>query len=400
MNAPLATSWRNIALAILAALIASFQIGKAIIALPLLQGEPLHLSLRQTGLVISALAIVGAVLAMPLGVLIARWDSRKVIVAGLGVVALASFAGASAGSIGLLLASRVLEGVAVVTLLICASSVVGRQASEKDRDLAMALSSTAVPGGIALVMLVATLASSVGMPLSWPAIWYVNAGLAAAFAVVILLGLPAMPPQASVAGTGSHQKRTRLWDAIHTVGTARSVQFIAICFALYAVIYFAFSGFLPLLLRDLLGLTPIQAGFVSAGIVAANVLGNMSAGALMRRGIASHRIVSAGFVVAAICIPMLFWLKLPPVVAAVCAAIMIGCMGGVPGALTAIAPKVAPSPTLIAPTIGFMLQGSYVGQLVGPMSAGALAQAGGWVLVAWMLLPLAVAGAILARKLK
>ena len=68
-------------------------------------------------------------------------------------------------------------------------------------------------------------------------------------------------------------------------------------------------------------------------------------------------------------------------------------------AATAIAPRVAPSPALIAPTIGFMLQGSYIGQLVGPMSAGALAQAGGWPLVVWMLLPLAIAGALLSRKL-
>ena len=52
------TSWRTIALAIFAALNAAFQIGKAIIALPLLQGAPLHLSLRETGLVISSLAIV------------------------------------------------------------------------------------------------------------------------------------------------------------------------------------------------------------------------------------------------------------------------------------------------------------------------------------------------------
>jgi len=88
------TSWRNIALAIFAALNAAFQIGKAIIALPLLQGAPLYLSLRETGLVISSLAIVGALLAMPLGLLVSRFDARKVLCAGVAVLALTNFAGA------------------------------------------------------------------------------------------------------------------------------------------------------------------------------------------------------------------------------------------------------------------------------------------------------------------
>ena len=112
------TSWRNIALAILVAVMASFQIGKAIIALPLLQGDPLHLSLRQTGLVISALAIVGAVLAMPIGVIVSRFDSRRVMLTGLGVIALTNVLGSAASSVSALLATRVLEGIAVVMLLI------------------------------------------------------------------------------------------------------------------------------------------------------------------------------------------------------------------------------------------------------------------------------------------
>lgn len=379
MTPATSTSWRNIALAILAALIAAFQIGKAIIAAPLLQGDPLHLSLGQTGLVISALAIVGALLAMPLGVIIARFEARKILVG-----------------------ARVLEGIAVVMLLICASSIVGRQASLADRDLAMALSSTAVPSGIALVIFATTLFSSLGQPLSWPAIWQINAGLAIVCALVVLFGLPSMPAIASPhrhAIPSGNPRAGSAWNAIRDVGIARGPQFIAICFALYAIVYFAFSGFLPLLLRDLLGLTPIQAGFASAAIVASNVVGNIGAGMLMRRGVASRRIVSANFIIAALCIPALFWLHLPPVIAVSVAVAMIGCMGGIPGALTAIAPRVAPSPTLVAPTIGLMLQGSYAGQLIGPMSAGALAQAGGWTSVALMLLPLAVGGAMLARKL-
>ncbi len=387
------TSWRNIALAIFASLNAAFQIGKAIIALPLLQGAPLHLSLRETGLVISSLAIVGAVLAMPLGLMVSRFDARKVLCAGVAVLALTNFAGSFATGIGLLIASRVVEGIAVVVLLICASSVVGRQAAPRERDLAMALSSTAVPSGIALMMLGATVAASLGYPVSWQLLWQLNGWLAVASGVVLWLCLPAMPAVASTAvGSGA-------WNAIRSVAQARGAQLIALCFATYAMIYFAFSGFLPLLLRDLLGLSARQAGYVSAAIVAVNVLGNISAGALMRRGVAPRRVVGAGFTIGAACIALLFWVPLPMQASVAVAMLMTGCMGSIPGALTAGAPKAAPSAALVPPTIGFMLQGSYVGQLLGPLAAGVLAQAGGWTMVAWMLLALAACGVLLARKL-
>lgn len=394
------TSWRTIALAIIVSLVSSFQIGKAIIALPLLQAAPLHLSLPQTGMVISALAIVGAFFAMPLGVVIARLDARKVLTVGLLVVAASSFAGSQADHIAWLLAARVVEGVAVVVLLVCASSVVGRQASAQDRDLAMALSSTAVPSGIALVIFATTLAAALGVGLTWTSIWIVNAVVALAYAPVVWLGLPAMPPLSLHLGSLDQQAQaSSIWMAIRRVATTRKAQLIAIGFGFYAIVYFAVSGFLPLLLRDLLALTPIQAGFVSAAIVATNVLGNIGAGALMRRGVPSRHIVAGSFVAAAVCIPALFWLSLPPVLAALVSAAMIGCMGAIPGALTALAPRVAPEPALVAPTIGLMLQGSYLGQVIGPMSAGALAQLGGWSLVACVLLPLALAGVFLARKL-
>ena len=402
------TSWRNIALAIWAALIASFQIGKAIIALPLLQGAPLHLSLRETGLVLSALAIVGAVLAMPLGFFIARHDLRKVLCTGLVTIAVASLVGGWAENVPVLIASRVLEGMAVVVILVSASSLVGRQALPQDRDQAMALSSTAVPSGIALMMLGATIVANLGYELSWTTLWKVNAALALICMLTLLAFMPAMPASAVPPTTTAVQTQAQSWAdlwqqafaAVRQVATARGPQLIALCFGLYAMVYFAFSGFLPLLLRDLLGLSLIQAGYVSAAIVTANVLGNISAGAMMRRGARPSRIICAGFAIAALCAPLLFWLPIPAAAAIALAFVMIGSLGGIPGALTAIAPKLAPNATLISPTIGFMLQGSYVGQLIGPLAAGSLAQLGGWPLVAALLLPLALAGALLSRKLQ
>ena len=399
MHSQESTCWRNIVLAMLAALIAAFQIGKAIIALPLLLGEPLHLDLREAGLVLSSLAIVGAVLAMPLGLLISRYDARRLLCAGLAIIALTSFAGAYAVSVGVLLAARVIEGVAVVMLFICASSFIGSQAASKDRDLAMAVSSTAVPGGIALVIFGATLALSVGVSLSWTMLWQVNAWLALVCGFALWFGISPTKKAATslvsepAGGSCNHPA------AIRRVTTTRGAQCIALCFSLYAIFYFAFSGFLPLLLHDLLALSQTEAGYVSAVIVASNVAGNLTAGALMRRGVASRRIVSSGFVLGAVCVSILFWLAVPVAVSIMLAMLMVGGMGAIPGALTAVAPKVAPSATLVAPTIGFMLQGSYIGQLIGPVASGSLAQAGGWTLVAWMLLLLALVGAALGRKL-
>ena len=70
---------------------------------------------------------------------------------------------------------------------------------------------------------------------------------------------------------------------------------LALAFGTYTFQYLALSGLLPALLVDRMGLSIAAAGTVSAIAVAANAVGNMSAGALLRLGVPVWSIMAGAF---------------------------------------------------------------------------------------------------------
>lgn len=80
------------------------------VALPSL-ARSLHVSSGSTAIVLSAYFVAYALALMPAGSLVDRFDARRLALLGLGLFALGAAAGAVASSIGLLVATRVLQGI-------------------------------------------------------------------------------------------------------------------------------------------------------------------------------------------------------------------------------------------------------------------------------------------------
>src|SRR6185437_2953920 len=107
---PRATEWRVVGFAVAAGIIGAFQVGKAVMALPALRAD-LGLSLADAGWVLSVFNLTGVVAGVALGAVIGRLGDRRMLLAGLAVMAASSLAGAVAPSLATLLATRYLEGV-------------------------------------------------------------------------------------------------------------------------------------------------------------------------------------------------------------------------------------------------------------------------------------------------
>jgi MFS family permease len=106
---PESTRWGAVFALILAGVIAALQIGKAAIALPILQGE-LMLTLAGASWIIGAYGLLGAFGGLPAGVVASLFDARKTLLAGLATAGVGSIAGAFADSGASLIATRVIEG--------------------------------------------------------------------------------------------------------------------------------------------------------------------------------------------------------------------------------------------------------------------------------------------------
>ena len=129
------TDWPVVLLVVGAGIVAAFQIGKAPAALPVLRAD-LNLSLVAAGWVISMFNVIGVALGMLIGAFADRIGHRRVVLAGLGLVAAASLAGAAAQAAFPLLASRFFEGLGFMMVVVAAPNLILRAASPGDLKLA------------------------------------------------------------------------------------------------------------------------------------------------------------------------------------------------------------------------------------------------------------------------
>lgn len=358
------TDWLAVMVVIASGIVAALQVGKAAIAMPLVQAE-FGLDLGTLGWLASIFAVLGMVGGIPAGTLAVGWGARRVLLLGLLAVALGAFLGAAAPRFSMLLASRVVEGLGFLLVIIAGPSILQRIAAPAQRDLAMALWSCFMPTGIALAMLA-------GLWLTdWRMIWQITGALA-----VIAIGLTLLVVPKTDAGT--RPSWAGLAGDAGAVLTARGPLLLALTFALYALMFFALFSFLPVLLMQRMQVSLATAGLLSALATTGNIAGNLIAGLLLSRGIGRVKLIIAANLVMGLCGIGIFLGLLPDTVTFLLCVLFAGAGGLIPATLLASAPLAAPATRLMPVIVGLMMQGSNLGQVVGPVAVGGVIEALGW----------------------
>lgn len=358
------TDWLAVTVVIATGIVAALQVGKAAIAMPLVQAE-FGLDLGTLGWLASIFAVLGMVGGIPAGTLAVGWGARRVLLLGLLAVALGAFLGAAAPRFSMLLASRVVEGLGFLLVIIAGPSILQRIAAPAQRDLAMALWSCFMPTGIALAMLA-------GLWLTdWRMIWQITGALA-----VIAIGLTLLVVPKTDAGT--RPSWAGLAGDAGAVLSARGPLLLALTFALYALMFFALFSFLPVLLMQRMQVSLATAGLLSALATTGNIAGNLIAGLLLSRGIGRVKLIIAASLVMGLCGIGIFLGLLPDTVTFLLCVLFAGAGGLIPATLLASAPLAAPATRLMPVIVGLMMQGSNLGQVVGPVAVGGVIEALGW----------------------
>jgi MFS family permease len=381
------SNWRLVFILGSAGVIAAFQIGKAAIAVPLLR-QHLDLSLAMASWVLGAYGALGAVAGLSAGVAVAFIGARNAVIGGLFTIGLASGLGAAATNGGVLIATRVVEGCGFLAVVIAIPTLLRDATVGRDRDFAMVLWGTYLPAGSAIMMLVGPLLATLG----WQGLWLVNGVLAAGYAVILWLLIPA---DARAAPAPALHLRAHIGAVLRARGPAP----LACAFFLYTLQYFALTGLMPTLLIERLGLSIAAAGSISALTVVANAFGNLSAGLFLRRGVPLWAILAAAFGFLGVAGFGIF-APLPVAFVALLAAASLAVTGLVPASIFAASPRIAPAAHLLALMLGLLIQASNIGQLLGPAAFGAWVEHFGWPLASVFFLAVAVAGVAIALRLR
>ncbi len=362
------TSWSAIGFAVAAGMIGACQVGKAAIALSALRAD-LSMGLAAAGWVLSIFNLIGVAFGMALGVGIGRWGDRRTLLRGLALIAASSLAGAAANSVAILLATRLVEGIGFLMVIVGAPTMIARLSRPGDLRLAFGIWGAYMPAGQALMILAAPL---VLVPFGWRGVWIANAVLVAAFALIMRRATAGVP-EAPVRPSGGLLRDMRV-----TI-TAPGPLLLAAIFGCYSLQYLGVMGFLPTILIEREGLSPLAASEFGALAIAMNGVGNLAGGVLLQRGAPRWLLIvlaAAGMGVAALgifLVPLPFWCLYALYL------VFSGVSGMLPASVLGAAPLHAPAPHLVPATNGLLVQGSNLGQVVGPPALGALAAAmGSW----------------------
>ncbi len=372
---------------VLAGVAAALHVGKLPPAIPILR-DTLGVTLVQAGFLLSLVQLAGMTLGLVVGLAADGFGLRRAMLSGLMLLSVAGAWGATAQDPSSLLVSRALEGCGFLLVVMPAPGLIRRLTPAARMPSAMGLWGAFMPTGTALAL---GFGPMLIIWAGWRNWWLVPAFLTAIMWLWVWLAVTpdAKPPLARslVDARGSPAARiSGAWFAPvwRTLG-ARAPWLVAASFALYSAQWLAVIGFLPSIAE--------QAGRVGAGaapmlalVPLVNVLGNVSAGRLLQRGLSAKALLTGGFCAMALGAFVAFAgigagaAANDTLVLRYLGVLLFSMVGGViPATLFSLAVMLAPDEGSVSTTVGWMQQLSALGQFAGaPMVAWVAAQAGSW----------------------
>jgi MFS transporter, DHA1 family, inner membrane transport protein len=367
--------------------VASAQIGKAIISIPLIRND-LALGLDLAGLIVAVFATLGATTGIGAGVAVGKLGVRRSLIGGMSTVAVANVIGASAPDEFVLLAARVIEGVGFIGVVLAIPSMLAQLVRREARDVVMAIWSAYMPAGIMLMLFSAPLLSTIG----WRSFWFANALAASICAILLAVRAPAMP--------AARETESRFLAQVAEVVRRPRCLVLAFVFFAYSCQIFSLSFALPLLLTSTHNVSLGTAGLLSALVLAVSTIGHVSSGFLLRAGVPIWTNIAAAFVFFALSGFAVYGGVLAAQGTSLVAALALGIGGLAPGAIYAAAPRAAPGPSAVPPTIGLVQQASNLGQFAGPATLGLWVDHLGWQAAPAIVAPVALFGLAAALVLR
>lgn len=385
---PQKTRWPIVWLAFGAGIVAAMHIGKLPPALPEIRAA-LGVGLVMGGWIASMISAIGFALGLFAGSLADRFGQRRVLLLGLAALATGSFAGAAAPSGEAMLVARFVEGIGFTAVTITGAAIIVRVTSPADRRRALGIWSAYIPVGFAGMLIAGALIHDA---FGWRTLWTICAILTIVWAAVFAIATAGWQRRQK----GEIEPATLMFNMIRSLGSGGAVL-VATCFGLYATQHIAIMNWLPTYMREVYGSGTLVASLVPALVLAFNAGGNFFSAWAMGRGVPSWLLLAVGAAGMGLTGIGIFSGALPDTLRLL-SAVLFGVMGGmVPAAALGSVATYTPSPAQIGTMNGLMVMGTNAGQLIGPPAlAAARESAGSWEGALWLMLSLAICGAVLA----
>lgn len=316
------------------------------------------------GLAISVVFLAWALLQVPSGLLVDRYDNRRLVWGGVVVFVGAAVAGLFAPTYPTFLATRFVGGTTAVFLWTANANIVAQSFPPTRRALGTSLFVTSAPAGV-------TLAQAIGPPLEAVVGWR---GVVAAYAVVTLVGLPLFV----LALDTPVRNETALSPAKFAAALGdRKVLAIALSsFCAYSLFVF-FNSWMPTYATEVIDVDVGQAGALAALLPAMGLAARPGGGWLSDRiGRRRRPVIVAAFLLV---IPALVVAVLATSVVGFAAALLLAGVGSQlgTGVFYVYVEEVSPDESG-GTSLAVLMTLSIAGSLLAPVVAGWLVDTVSW----------------------
>ena len=322
----------------------------------------------------SIFTFVGIIVALPTGFLAKRFGPKKIILAAVVLNVAAGLLGAFAPTMGLLLATRALEGVALVFVVACAPLVIQACVDPAKNGTATGIYMLGgMLGATFAGVLTPTLYYSVGFVGLWVGYALITAVGGVIFALYIKL--PEHPVDLVAAAADADPGRPGDWRVFFKLNT----WLFLVPFAIFQMVLLTILSYAPTALQQQ-GMSPAQSGIVSTLPMMLAVVSSIAFGAISDRMGRCKPLCILGMLVLGPCCFVMLNLTGPVMWIAL---VIMGLLAmGTPTVFVAAYPTVLGKPELMSVGMGVLLLVQSLGQFLGTAVSSALL---GPALDQWML---------------
>jgi MFS family permease len=347
------------------------------------------LDLTMANLLMSIFSLSAFLLAIPAGIIVHRiGPKRSGLVAVAAVVAGAALGALSSGA-ATLLASRTVEGLGFVFMMVVGPAIIALLFSAEERGVPMGVFAAWVPVGSIIIL---NAAPALESAFNWRGVWWFGC-LYGVFGFLVFWALVRVPEVIPLAranpgyGGAAQTAGESLKSSVRAALANRNVWLLGLLFFCFTMVFPGFSNNMPTYLYTVRGYSLGQAAL----IVSLSSLGTIVGCPLM--GMLSDRIGSRKKVyTTALLIVSVFWL-LPYHLTGVAIPLFLAVFGLLSGALPtmifASLPEVMERPELAGIGMGAVVTLQNLGLLLGPVMFGRIVQvSGNWALAGYAMIPI------------
>ena len=308
-------------------------------------------SLAAAGFAVSAVMLPGVLLGPFVGLAADRLGARRVALFGLSLGAAASLAGGWGQSFAALLAARLAEGLGYSLTIVSATVLVVEGTRLQRQALALAVWSAFAPVGFALGQLGAA-GIAAANPL--PAVGLFHALILGGFALLVALMVPPSPERAGP--PPAFFAALRFPPALRT----------ALAFGFAAGALLGAVALAPLALARGHGLSVAAAAQWTALAALPGIVGRFASGWFLAAAARPIAVFAVASVIGSLGLVASLSPAMPLALALAFFSVFQICIGALPGLMSAMLPRVAPSPAQLGTVSGLANQMVTTGNLLAP----------------------------------